>query len=401
MLTILGAGLSSVDDLTVGGIKALKQSDIIYLDMYTSIAPGFLEDVRQLTGKDVKLADREFVEDGEELLTKARDSNVAFIVIGDPLSATTHTDLILRAVKSNIPYRIIHNTSIMTAVGCCGLQLYNFGVTISVPFWDEFGRPDSFYDKLMWNFASGLHTLCLLDIKVKERSLENILRDRLIYEPPRFMSCGQAAYQLLEISRRRQSSTLPNLNPNCLVIGLARIGCVDQVIVVSTLDEISRGHSVEDAAIPGPPTRVTEALGGPLHTLIIPGQIHPLEEEFLTCQYDKSLKNADGMPLVFLPPYFTGDELDNVSNLFRIHNELVLRAKVEINTNSCSHTYFVVLHYADAPTDLLSLVRDIVFLADSYQLCFLKHGLRLILFESVLWGKCLRMLVFIISCPLY
>ncbi|KAF7239094.1 hypothetical protein EG68_10967 [Paragonimus skrjabini miyazakii] len=386
MLTILGAGLSSVDDLTVNGLKALKQSDIIYLDMYTSIAPGFLENVKQLTGKDVKLADREFVEDGEELITRARDSNVVFIVIGDPLSATTHTDLILRAVKSNIPYRIIHNTSIMTAVGCCGLQLYNFGATISVPFWDEFGRPDSFYDKLMWNFSSGLHTLCLLDIKVKERSLENIVRDRMIYEPPRFMSCGQAAYQLLEISRRRQSSNLSNLNPNCLVIGLARIGCIDQVIVVSTLEEISRGHSVEDAAIPIPSTPVTEALGGPLHSLIVPGHIHPVEEEFLTCQYDKSLENAGGMPLIFLPPHLTRDEPNNISKLFCIHNELVLHAKTEINTDSCSHTYIIVLYFTNAAIYLFCMFGDIVFYVISYQVCLLKHNLRFIMFEFMFWG---------------
>ncbi|KAF8951509.1 diphthine synthase, partial [Haplosporangium bisporale] len=34
----------------------------------------------------------------------------------------------------------------------------------------------------------GLHTLVLLDIKVKEQSLENMARGRLIYEPPRFMT---------------------------------------------------------------------------------------------------------------------------------------------------------------------------------------------------------------------
>jgi diphthine synthase len=48
---------------------------------------------------------------------------VAFLVGGDPLSATTHTDLILRAVQLNIPYKIIHNASIMNAIGSCGLQV--------------------------------------------------------------------------------------------------------------------------------------------------------------------------------------------------------------------------------------------------------------------------------------
>lgn len=41
--------------------------------------------------------------------------------------ATTHTDLQLRAKALQIPVRVIHNASIMNAVGTCGLQLYRYG----------------------------------------------------------------------------------------------------------------------------------------------------------------------------------------------------------------------------------------------------------------------------------
>ena len=41
--------------------------------------------------------------------------------------ATTHTDLELRARALKIPTKVIHNASIMNAVGACGLQLYRFG----------------------------------------------------------------------------------------------------------------------------------------------------------------------------------------------------------------------------------------------------------------------------------
>lgn len=37
--------------------------------------------------------------------------------------ATTHSDLVLRAVSGGIKYRVIHNASILNAVGCCGLQV--------------------------------------------------------------------------------------------------------------------------------------------------------------------------------------------------------------------------------------------------------------------------------------
>lgn len=54
----------------------------------------------------------------------------------------------------------------MTAVACCGLQLYRMGETVSIPLWDDCGCPDSFYPKIVSNYCRGLHTLCLLDIKV-------------------------------------------------------------------------------------------------------------------------------------------------------------------------------------------------------------------------------------------
>lgn len=102
-----------------------------------------------------------------------------------PERATTHTDLLLRARELSIPVRTIHNASIMNAIGACGLQLYNFGQTVSMVFFTDSWRPASFYDRVRENRDIGLHTLVLLDIKVKEQSLENMARGRKIYEPPR------------------------------------------------------------------------------------------------------------------------------------------------------------------------------------------------------------------------
>lgn len=65
-----------------------------------------------------------------------------------------------------IEVRVIHNASIMNAVASCGLQLYNFGQTITVPFWTSEWQPDSFFDKIMHNVKGGLHTLCLLGERV-------------------------------------------------------------------------------------------------------------------------------------------------------------------------------------------------------------------------------------------
>lgn len=74
-------------------------------------------------------ADRELVEQGaDEILNDAKDSDIVLLVIGDPFSATTHVDILLRAQDLNIDTKVIHNASIMNAIGCCGLQVnyYSF-----------------------------------------------------------------------------------------------------------------------------------------------------------------------------------------------------------------------------------------------------------------------------------
>lgn len=84
------------------------------------------------------------------------------LVVGDPFGATTHTDFALRAKEKGIECQIVHNASIMNAIGCTGLQLYSFGETISIPFWTDTWHPDSFYEKIIENYKRNLHTLCLL-----------------------------------------------------------------------------------------------------------------------------------------------------------------------------------------------------------------------------------------------
>ena len=61
---------------------------------------------------------------------------------------------------------------------------------ISLVFFTDTWRPDSFYERIASNRKQGLHTLCLLDIKVKEPSLESLARGKPVYEPAR---CGQCA----------------------------------------------------------------------------------------------------------------------------------------------------------------------------------------------------------------
>ena len=51
--------------------------------------------------------------------------------------ATTHTDLLTRCVEKDIPYQVIHNASIMNAVGCCGLQVSHINCTLCTNNWSS------------------------------------------------------------------------------------------------------------------------------------------------------------------------------------------------------------------------------------------------------------------------
>ena len=50
--------------------------------------------------------------------------------LSPPVCATTHTDIMIRAKSIGVEVEVIHNASVMGAVGSCGLQLYNFGQTV-------------------------------------------------------------------------------------------------------------------------------------------------------------------------------------------------------------------------------------------------------------------------------
>jgi diphthine methyl ester synthase len=285
VLHLVGLGLGNEDDITVRGLKIVHNADVVVLEAYTSL---FLNvDVATLERtyhKSIVVADRDMVEQqaDELLLEPAVTKSVAFLVVGDPVCATTHTDLILRARQRNIAVEIVHNASIMGAVGSSGLQLYNFGQTVSIPFFAEAWKPTSFYGKIMYNRRGGMHTLCLLDIQVKEPNYEAMVRGRVEYMPPRFMTVAVAAQQLLEVESTLQEHAY---TPETLCVGLARMGQSTQAIVAGTLEELSKDDDADGAG----------GLGGPLHSLVICGDMHEMELEalqpYLTegSKYDLSL----------------------------------------------------------------------------------------------------------------
>ncbi len=122
VLYMIGLGLSDEKDITVKGLEAVKKSSKVYLEMYTAILMISKEKLEAFFEKPVIEADRNFVETGcQEMIDQAKEDVVSFLVVGDPFCATTHSDLYLRCVESGVKVEVIHNASIVSAVGCCGL----------------------------------------------------------------------------------------------------------------------------------------------------------------------------------------------------------------------------------------------------------------------------------------
>lgn len=296
MLYLIGLGLSYESDITVRGLETVRKCKRVYLEAYTSILMAADQaSLEKFYGREIIIADRELVETGaDQILDGADSEDIAFLVVGDVFGATTHTDLVIRARELGIKTEAIHNASVMNAVGACGLQLYQFGQTVSLVFFTDSWKPDSFYNKVMENRRIGLHTLLLLDIKVKEQSIENMARGRLVYEPPRYMDIATACLQLLEIEELRDEKAY---TPNTPCVAVSRLGSPSQTFRAGTLAQLAQYDS-----------------GEPLHSLIMLGrQVHDLELEYLYQYVDDRetfRKHVEADQEFFKPPPYVPEEED-------------------------------------------------------------------------------------------
>ncbi|MBI2656422.1 diphthine synthase [Candidatus Woesearchaeota archaeon] len=243
-LYFIGLGLNNEKDITINGLESIKKCDVVYLENYTSILNCKKEDLEKFCSKKIISARRSLVEESNEIIENAKTKNVAFLVAGDPLVATTHIDLFLRAKKEGIKCNIIHNASIITAVGATGLQVYKFGKTTSIPMENE--NIEAPYDVLHDNLGLGLHTLFLLDLNPEEE---------------KFMSVNDAIRYLLRVELKRNEKVF---SEKTLCAGCARLGSKTQVIKAGNARDLLKFD-----------------FGKPVHCLIVPGKLHFMEEEAL------------------------------------------------------------------------------------------------------------------------
>lgn len=169
MLYLIGLGLNE-SGLSKEGIEIIKKCQTIYLESYTIEFPYKIEELK-LNRKIIELK-REEVE-SNKLIKKAEKEDIALLIYGSPLFATTHISLILEAKKQKIQTKIIYSASIFDAIAETGLQLYKFGKTLSMPQWAKDYQPKSFLNFFEQNESIGAHSLILVDIGL---NFENALK---------------------------------------------------------------------------------------------------------------------------------------------------------------------------------------------------------------------------------
>lgn len=245
-LYLIGTGLNDEKDITVKGLEAIRNCNQVYLENYTSLINCSVSDLEKYYGKKITVVDRKFVEQTDDIINSAKTKNIALLIIGDPFGATTHIDLMLRCKKEKVEFKIINNASILTAVGITGLQIYKFGKTTSIPYPDENFRPETSYEVINQNKILGLHTLVLLDLKPEQN---------------KFMTIAEAINILLEIESRKNQKVFTK---NTFCVGVARIGSDDFKIKPGVASDLLK---VDFGSAP--------------HSLIIPGELHFVEEDAL------------------------------------------------------------------------------------------------------------------------
>lgn len=236
MLYIISLGLFDKKDISVKGLEISKKCDILFIERYTNYFGSYINELEDFFGKQIKELSRNELESKSlEILEKSKNKYVGILIPGDCFSATTHISLLNEAKKLNIEFKIIHGSSILTAVGETGLSLYNFGKITTIPFDNK--NIKSPIEVLNNNLKLGMHTLFLLDVK-----------------DSKYMNIKEGIKYLIE----------NKVKDNYYCVGCASLGSENSKIVYSTIKELM---NFEFKFYP--------------QCFIIPGKLHFAEEETL------------------------------------------------------------------------------------------------------------------------
>jgi len=248
-LTFVGVGPRGADGVTPAAVREVVLAGKVFAEAYTAVFPEDTLAFFMKTRKDgIAKLGRAEVEDGTSILEAAAAPGGAVLLVpGDPMAATTHVSLRIAAEKRGIPTRLAFAPSVLhTAFSEAGLQHYQAGRTVTVPYPEKGYAPTSHLEKIEANQNAGLHTLALLDVRAAEG---------------RYMTANEGLTALLEAARRLGR---PVVAQGSLAVVVARAGetdCLRRAGAVRRLQKMD--------------------FGAPMHSLILPGALHFEEREAL------------------------------------------------------------------------------------------------------------------------
>lgn len=246
MLWFVGLGISGAKSIPHEALEVLSKADIVYLEQFTSpIGKSDLSKIKKMTNGEFKAAKRWLVEDGNEILKKAKRKKVVLLSYGDPYIATTHIELRIRAIQEKIKTYSIHASSSLTSmIGECGLQFYKVGKIATIM--SEMNSLTTPYYVIYKNIIEGNHTVLLLEYN----------QDKDFFLDPKDALLG-----LIETEKGQKRNVI---DYSTYAIVVSRIGFKDQSIISGKISSLKKMN-----------------FGKPPHTVIIPGRLHFTESDAL------------------------------------------------------------------------------------------------------------------------
>ena len=249
MLWFVGTGINGYRGLSLAALDALKKCDTVYVERFTSaLSDSDLQGMKSILGREVMPVQRWFVEDGREILEVARKKEVALVTYGDPLIATTHSELRSRAAKNAVRTSVLHSASgIASIMGEAGLHNYKFGRMVTMM--SEPQSAVSVYNTIFENLLAGSHTLILTEYSHDESK-----------EP--FFLDPASVFRMLRDAEHDQKHQI--FSGETFAVVASRVGMADQRIVSGKVESL-----------------VKVDFGSGPHSVIIIGSLHFTESEAL------------------------------------------------------------------------------------------------------------------------
>jgi diphthine synthase len=177
MFFLVGVGLGA-KHLTAEAIDAVRQCEKVFLESYTNLLPEKdIAELEKIFGKRISVVGRKQVEENfSKTLSEAKGKNIALLVSGNPLTATTHIQLLIDAKRMGIKFSFVPGISIVNFLGFSGLDAYRFGRTTTIVAPKQNFSPESFFDVIQANQRLDYHTLCLFDYDAENNFYLNIAK---------------------------------------------------------------------------------------------------------------------------------------------------------------------------------------------------------------------------------